>query len=75
MKVGTEDIRAIRPGEIKPFLCDDANALNCACSLTTRLKRVGMPKGVVNYETQKFYDMNLLLVRAMREGDVTVLNQ
>ena len=75
MSVTTEEIRAIKPGTIKPFLCEDANALYSGCSLVSILKRRGMPDGVVYYETQKFVDDNILLVRAMREGDVPVLNR
>lgn len=75
MSVTTEEIRAIKAGTIEPFLCEDALALNSACSLVTRLKRVGMPDGVSNYETQKFYDKNIILIHAMREGDEYVLNK
>lgn len=75
MSVSTEEIRAIKPGTIKPFLCEDANALYSGCSLVSILKRKGMPDGVVDYETQKFFDENILLVRAMKEGDVPVLNR
>lgn len=75
MNVTTEDIRAIKPGSIKPFVCEDALAINSACSLVTRLKRIGMPDGVVDYETQKFYDINILLIHAMKEGDDKVLNR
>lgn len=75
MNVTTEDIRAIKPGAIKPFICEDALAINSACVLVTRLKRVGMPDGVTDYETQKFYDLNLLLIHALRDGDEKVLNR
>lgn len=75
MNVTTDDIRAIKPGTIKPFLCEDAKALYSGCSLVSILKRKDMPEGVVDYETQKFFDENILLVRAMREGDVPVLNK
>jgi len=75
MNVTTEEIRAIKPGAIKPFLCEDAKALYSGCSLVSILKRKEMPEGVVDYETQKFFDENILLVRAMREGDVPVLNK
>lgn len=75
MQVGTDDIRAIKPGTIKPFPCESALAMSSVCTLVTRLKRIGMPDGVVDYETQKFYDTNILLVRAMREGDTYVLNR
>lgn len=75
MNVSTEEIRAIKPGAIKPFLCEDAKALYSGCSLVSILKRKDMPEGVVDYETQKFFDENILLVRAMGEGDVQVLNK
>lgn len=75
MNVTTEEIRGIRPGTIVPFQCEDALALNSACSLVTRLKKVGMPAGVVNYETQKYYDRNIIIIHAMREGDEFVLNK
>ena len=75
MKVSTEDIKMIKPGCIKPFLCEDALAMNSACTLVTRLKHVGLPDGVVNYETQKFYDSNIVLIHAMKEGDEFILNR
>ena len=75
MKVSTDDIRMIRPGTIEPFLCDDAQAMYSAASLIARLKNVGMPEGIVDYETQKFYDLNLVLIHALCEGDTKVLNR
>ena len=75
MNVSTEDIKNIKAGTIKPFICEDALAMNSACTLVTRVKRVGMPEGVVNYETQKFYETNIILIRAMKEGDDFVLNR
>jgi hypothetical protein len=75
MNVTTEDIRNIKPGAVKPFLCEDAKALYSACSLVSILKNKGMPEGVVNYETQKFFDENIILIRAMKEGDSPVLNK
>lgn len=75
MNVSTDDIKAIKPGTVIPFLCKDALAMNTACSLVTRVKRVGMPEGVVDYETQKFYDTNILLIRALCADDVKILNK
>jgi hypothetical protein len=34
-----------------------------------------MPEGVVDYETQKFFDLNIVAIRALREGDTKVLNK
>ena len=73
--VTVKDIKAIKPGRIQPFICDDGAALNSACALLYRMKRIGMPEGIVNYEAQKFYDLNILLIRAMRPGDEFVLNK
>lgn len=75
MNVTTEDIRNIKPGTVKPFLCEDAKALYTGCSLVSILKNKGMPDGVVNYETQKFFDSNILLIHAMKEGDTQILNR
>lgn len=75
MNVTTEDIRSIKPGTVKPFLCEDAKAMYSACSLVSILKNKGMPTGVVNYETQKFFENNIVLIHAMGEGDSPVLNK
>ena len=75
MKVSTDDIRAIKPGTIEPFLCEDAQAMYSAASLIARLKNVGMPEGVVDYETQKFFELNIVASRALRECDTKVLNK
>ena len=75
MNVVTKDIEAIKPGRIQPFLCDDGHALEVAATLLSRIKRMGMPDGVVDYEHQKFYDLNLILIHAMKEGDTKVLNR
>lgn len=75
MKISTEDIRNIKPGTIEPFLCDDASAMYSTTSLIARLKNVGMPEGVVDYEVQRFFSKNIILVHAMKEGDEKVLNR
>ena len=69
MNVKTEDIRNIRPGEVQPFPCENALAMHSACSLVYRLKRFGMPDGVVDYETKKDYGNNILMIHALKEGD------
>ena len=75
MNVTTEDIRNIKPGTIKPFVCEGGRKLQTASVLARQLKRLGMPDGVVNYETQIFYDDNIILIHAMKEGDEKVLNR
>jgi len=75
MNVSTEDIKNIKAGTIKPFICKDALAMNSASTLVTRVKRVGMPEGVKDYETQKFYETNIILIHALAEEDGYVLNR
>lgn len=75
MNVTTEDIRNIKPGTIKPFLCEDARKMQSAATLVGQTKRLCMPEDVVDYEFQKFYDDGIILIHAMREGDEKVLNR
>lgn len=79
MNVTTEQIRNIEAGQTKAFVCEDALAMYSACTLVTRLKRIGMPDGVVNYETQKVFSDNknesILIIRAMGESDEPMLNK
>lgn len=75
MNVTTEQLRQIKPGQIRAFLCEDAKALYSGCTLVSLLKRKGVPEGVADYETQKCFDENILLVRALGEGDEPLLNK
>lgn len=75
MNITTEDIKAIKAGQIKPFLCEDALKMQSAATLISTTKRNGMPEGVVDYEYQKFFDSNIMLVHAMKEGEAKVLNR
>lgn len=75
MNVTTDDIKGIKAGTIKPFICEDARKMQSAATLAGQLKRLGMPDGVVDYEFQKFFDCNVILIHAMKEGDERVLNR
>lgn len=75
MNVTMEDIKSMRPGTIVPFLCEDARKMQSAATMVSQVKRLGMPEGVVDYEVQKFFKDNILLIHAMKEGDVPVLNR
>jgi len=75
MNVSTEDIRSIPPGALRLFPCEDGKKMRSACSLVTTVKRTEMPEGVVDYETQKFFDLNIVAIRALRECDTKVLNK
>ena len=75
MKVTTEQILKIRPGKTVAFQCESARAMHTVCSLVTRIKRIGMPSGVINYETKKDYNTNILRVHAMKHSeDYTLRN-
>lgn len=73
MTVTTEEIRAIKPGTIEAFNCDTDKMYAVATALST-LKRRGLPDGVVDYEHKKYFEKNIIVIRAMRDGDEPVLN-
>lgn len=73
MNVTTEDIRKIPPGKLRVFQCEDGKKLRSANTLISTIKRTGMPKGIVDYEFRNEYDLNVILIRALRDGDVKVL--
>lgn len=75
MNVTSEEIRKIKAGQFKPFVCDDAYKMQSAATIVSQVKRLGMPDGVVDYEVQKFYDDCVVLVHALKEGDEKVLNK
>ena len=74
MSVSVEDIRNIKPGSTEAFNCESGKMYYVATALST-LKRRGMPDGVVDYEHKKLFDKNIVIIRAMREGDEPVLNR
>jgi len=74
MNVSTDAIRAIKPGTIEPFHCDGDKMFSVATTLSC-LKRKGLPEGVVDYEHQKFFDKNIIIIHALGENDSYVLNQ
>jgi hypothetical protein len=75
MNVTTEDIKAIKAGQFKPFLCEDARKMQSAATLIGQVKRLAMPEGVVEYEFQRFFDENIILIHALGEGDMKVFNR
>ena len=74
MSVSVEDIRNIKPGSTEAFNCESGKMYYVATALST-LKRRGMPDGVVDYEHKKLFDKNIVIIRAMREGDEPILNR
>lgn len=74
MNVTAEEIKNIKPGKVEAFHCD-SELMYSVATILSNIKRRGMPEGVVNYEHKKFFDKNIIVIRAMREGDVPFLNQ
>lgn len=74
MTVTTEEIKSIQPGCTEAFNCDSDKMYSVATMLST-IKRRGMPDGVVDYEHKKLFDRNIIIIRAMREGDSPILNR
>lgn len=74
MTVTAEEIRGIKPGSTEAFHCDREKMFSVATTLST-LKRKGMPEGVADFEHKKLFDKNIIIIRAMREGDEPILNE
>ena len=78
MNVTTEDIKNIPAGALRLFPCEDGKKIRSARSLVSIIKeREDMPEGVVDYETKKFaLETGLVFaIRAMREGDTSILGR
>ena len=74
MTVSTDEIKNIKPGSTEAFNCDPGKMYAVATQLST-IKRRGMPDGVADYEHKKIFDKNIIIIRAMREGDEPILNR
>lgn len=74
MTVGVNEIKNIKPGSTDAFNCDAGKMFAVAAQLST-IKRKGLPDGVVDYEHKKLFEKNIIIIRAMREGDEPVLNR
>lgn len=74
MTVSAEEIKAIRPGATDAFNCDADKMYSVATTLSV-IKRRGKPEGVVDYEHKKLFDKNIIIIRAMRDGDEPMLNK
>lgn len=73
MTVTIKEIKAIKPGTTDAFNCD-ANKMYAVATALSVIKRRGMPEGIVDYEHKKLFDKNIIIIRAMRDGDVPMLN-
>jgi hypothetical protein len=75
MNVTTEEIKAIKPGSTEAFNCDVSKMKSLATVLSTLNTFGGRPDGIVFYEHKKYPTKNIVIIRAMREGDEPLLNK
>lgn len=74
MNVTTEEIKAIKPGATEAFHCDVTKMRSLATILSDMKKYGCCPEGIVEYEHRKFPNKKIVIIRALREGDMKVLN-
>lgn len=72
--VMTDEIKKIKPGATEAFHCDSSKMYSIATMLTT-IQRRDLPEGVVGYEHKKLFDKDIIIIRALREGDEKMLNR
>ena len=75
MNVSTDEIKAIKPGCTEAFNCDKEKMKSLATVLSTLNTFGSRPDDIVLYEHKKFPSKNIVIVRAMREGDEPILNK
>jgi hypothetical protein len=64
MNVTVKDIKAIKPGQTKPFLCDSENACKNASTLISIVQRTARPEGVSRYSRKIDYDQKIINITA-----------
>lgn len=64
MKVTVKDIKAIKPGQTKPFLCDSEKACKNAGTLVSIVQRTDKPEGVSHYTRKIDYDQKIINITA-----------
>jgi len=75
MNVTTDEIKAIKPGATEAFNCDVSKMKSLATVLSTLNTFGSRPDEIVFYEHKKFPAKNIVIIRAMREGDEPILNK
>jgi hypothetical protein len=74
MNVTTAEIKAIRPGATEAFHCDAAKMKSLATVLSDLKVYKKLPDNIVAYEHKKLPEKNIVIIRAMRDGDTPMLN-
>ena len=75
MNVSTAEIKAIKPGTTEAFNCDATKMKSLATVLSDLKTFKKLPEGIIAYEHKKFPERNIVIIRAMRDGDEPMLNQ
>lgn len=65
MKPTVEDIKGIRPGKTKTFLCKDVRECISTKSLLCYVRDMGMPEGVARYTYNIDREQNLINITAV----------
>ena len=69
MNVTVDDIRAIKPGETKPFLCDSEKACRNASTLTSVVQRTDREelnsRGISRFSRKIDYNQKIINITAI----------
>ena len=66
MRVTVEDIKKIKAGKSKTFIVESPDAVNCAKSLASYVKKYRkMPHGVAGYTCTTNVDVNAITITAI----------
>lgn len=64
MNVSVEDIKSIKPGQTKPFLCISEKACRNASVLVSHVQRTDKPEGVSRYSRKIDYEQKIITITA-----------
>lgn len=70
MNPTVKDIIGIKPGKLRAFICDSPKACNSARVQVQHVKRMYMPEGVANYSVHTQWEDNIVVISAIKKGDV-----
>lgn len=64
MNVTVKDIKSIKPGQTKPFLCESERACTNASTLVSIVQRTDKPDGISRYSRKIDYDQKIINITA-----------
>lgn len=68
MNVTVNDIRSVKPGGIKSFMCDSTEAVRSVQSLVWYCNRVNRPRNVLKYKSSANYKDLIVTITAIAEN-------